>query len=142
MAVGTAALELFAGPLCSVFQLSGLTERLCISAVRIISLGFVFAGVSIALQGVFQALDCGASSLVISLCRQLVFILPVVWALTQMIEYGLGNAWIAWIAFPIAEVITGAIAVGLMLRIYRKKIELLQANDADLQDRAPVNLSI
>ena len=53
MAVGTAALELFAGPLCSVFQLSGLTERLCISAVRIISLGFVFAGVSIALQGVF-----------------------------------------------------------------------------------------
>lgn len=125
MVVGTIALELFAGPLCSVFQLSGMTEHFCVSAIRIISIGFVFAGFSIALQGVFQALDCGASSLVISLCRQLLFVLPVAWALMQMIAPDLGNAWLVWLTFPIAEAVTAAIAAGLMLKIYKKKIALL-----------------
>ena len=142
MAVGTATLELFAGPLCSVFQLSGLTERLCISAVRIISIGFIFAGVSISLQGVFQALDCGTSSLVISLCRQLVFILPVVWALTRLVAPDLGNAWIVWLAFPIAEIVSGAIAEGLMFRVYQEKIEPLQVSVTDLRDYAPASLSV
>ena len=77
MAVGTVVLEVFADPICARFKLSGATEQLCISAAHIISIGFVFAGISIALQGVFQALNCGVSSLIISLCRQLLFILPV-----------------------------------------------------------------
>lgn len=41
------------------FKLSGETQSLCISAIRIISLSFVFAGCNIAFQGVFQALDSG-----------------------------------------------------------------------------------
>lgn len=41
------------------FDLSGETQSLCISAIRIISLSFVFAGCNIAFQGVFQALDSG-----------------------------------------------------------------------------------
>lgn len=123
MVAGTIALELFANPLCSVFKLSGTTESLCISAIRIISIGFVFAGISIALQGVFQALNCGISSLIISICRQLLFILPVAWAFTRLITADLGNAWIVWLTFPIAEIVTGAIATGLMLRTYKEKIK-------------------
>ena len=125
MLTGTAALELFANPICSIFKLSGTTELLCVSATRIISIGFVFAGVSIALQGVFQALDCGISSLIISVCRQILFVLPVAWAFTLLIAPDLENAWIVWLTFPIAEILTGAIAAGLMLKIYRKKIEPL-----------------
>lgn len=123
MAVGTIVLELFAGPLCSVFKLSGMTENLCVSATRIISTGFIFASVSVAIQGVLQALDCGISSLVISICRQLLFVLPVAWVFTLFIAAALGNAWIVWLTFPIAEIITAAIAVLLILKTYKKKIQ-------------------
>ena len=44
------------------FKPSGETQSLCISAIRIISLSFVFAGCNIAFQGVFQALDSGLPS--------------------------------------------------------------------------------
>lgn len=125
MAIGTIVLELFAGPLCSVFKLSGITESLCISATRIISIGFIFAGISIALQGVFQALDCGISSLVISVCRQLLFILPVAWVFTLFVTADLANAWIVWLTFPIAEIVTGVIAIVLMLNAYNKKVRSL-----------------
>lgn len=47
------------------FKPSGETQSLCISAIRIISLSFVFAGCNIAFQGVFQALDSGPPSYVI-----------------------------------------------------------------------------
>ena len=47
------------------FDLSGETQSLCISAIRIISLSFVFAGCNIAFQGVFQALDSGVPSYVL-----------------------------------------------------------------------------
>lgn len=124
MVVGTIALELCAGPLCSVYKLSGTTENLCISATRIISAGFVFAGISIALQGVFQALGCGLSSLIISICRQLLFILPIAWMFTLFISADLRNAWIVWLTFPIAEIVTAVIALGLMFRAY-KKVKIL-----------------
>lgn len=124
MVVGTTALELCAGPLCSVYKLSGTTENLCISATRIISAGFVFAGISIALQGVFQALGCGLSSLIISICRQLLFILPIAWMFTLFISADLRNAWIVWLTFPMAEIVTAVIAFGLMFRAY-KKVKIL-----------------
>lgn len=47
------------------FKPSGETQSLCISAIRIISLSFVFAGCNIAFQGVFQALDSGLPPYVI-----------------------------------------------------------------------------
>lgn len=125
MVVGTVVLELIANPLCSLFGLSGVTESLCISATRIISLGFVFAGVNVALQGVFQALGNGVSSLILSVCRQLLFVLPVAWGFTLLINPNLENAWIVWLTFVISEFLTAVIAVLLMLRIYKKKIKAL-----------------
>ena len=88
-------------------------------------MGFVFAGISVALQGVLQALDCGISSLIISICRQLLFVLPVAWAFTLFIAADLGNAWIVWLTFPVAEIITAATAIELMLKIYNKKIQVI-----------------
>ena len=125
MLLGTLILEVFAGPLCGVFGLSGLTESLCIRAVRIISTGFLFAGINIALQGVFQALDCGFSSLILSLCRQLLFVLPVAWGFTFLIRPDLGNAHIVWFTFVISELLTAVIAVLLLLKAYRRKVKSL-----------------
>ena len=53
MLAGLIFLEVFAGPLSGIFGLSGETEALCISAMRIVSLSFLFAGANIAFQGIF-----------------------------------------------------------------------------------------
>lgn len=79
MVVGLIAIEIFAAPFSALFGLSGKTRELCVSAMRIISLSFIFAGMNIAYQGIFQALDGGLESLIISVLRQLVFVLPVAW---------------------------------------------------------------
>lgn len=125
MAAGTILLELLANPLCAAFHLSQETGALCTSAIRIISLSFVFAGVSISLQGVFQALNCGISSLIISLCRQLVLVLPVAWGFAQIVGTNVGRGWIVWLTFPIAEVLTAAIALGFMSKAYKNKVKSL-----------------
>lgn len=125
MIIGTLVLEIFANPLCSVFGLSGITENLCISATRIISISFVFAGINVALQGVFQALNSGVSSLIISVCRQLLFVLPVAYGFTLLIFPNLENAWIVWLTFIVSELLTAVIAGILMCRIYKKRIKQL-----------------
>ena len=116
MLIGTAAVEILAVPLSEVFGLSGETEAYCIDAMRIISAGFLFAGINIAFQGVFQALNGGTESLIISLCRQLVFVLPVAWLFAR-----LGcSARIMWLTFPMAELLSAAIACFLMYRVGKK----------------------
>ncbi len=122
MLIGAVFLELCAAPLCGVFGLSGETQAICISAMRIISISFVFAGASIAFQGIFQAIDCGMQSLVISLCRQLIFVLPVAWVLVRMIVTSGASTSLVWWTFPIAEVITAVIGIFLLKSGYQKKV--------------------
>lgn len=52
-------------------------KNIFIGAMRVISLSFLFAGINVAYQRIYQALDGGMESLVISLLRQLVIILPL-----------------------------------------------------------------
>ncbi|MBO6230223.1 MAG: MATE family efflux transporter [Ruminiclostridium sp.] len=121
MLAGTIALEVFAEPFTALFGLSGVTSALCVSAMRIISLSFVFAGANIAFQGVFQALGAGVSSLIVSVCRQLVFVFPFAWIFAGMAGGAAENAWLVWITFPIAEVLTAAVSLALHIRIMRMK---------------------
>lgn len=120
MLVGTAAVELLAEPLAHVFGLNGETEVLCISAMHIISISFVFAGFNVAMQGVFQALEGGLESLVISVCRQIVFVLPVAWLFAKLVRQTQVSYSVIWLTFPIAEVVTAVVAAALMIRIGRK----------------------
>ena len=76
MAIGMVILQFFGSPIASVFGLSGETASLCLSAMRIISLSFIFAGANVAFQGIFQALGHGVYSLIISVFRQFLFIVP------------------------------------------------------------------
>lgn len=122
MLIGTIAVEILAQPFAKVFSLSGETETVFVSAMHIITISFIFAGINIALQGVFQALNKGFESLIVSLGRQLVFVLPVAWAFAQFVSKTQSNHWIIWITFPIAEIVTLIIAYLLMKKINKNKI--------------------
>lgn len=122
MLIGTIAVEILAHPFAKVFSLSGETETVFVTAMHIITISFIFAGINIALQGVFQALNKGFESLIVSLGRQLVFVLPVAWAFAQVVSKTQSNHWIIWITFPIAEIVTLIIAYLLMKRINKNKI--------------------
>lgn len=124
MSVGVVVVELLAVPLAGVFGLSGQTQELCIGAMRIVSLSFVFAGVNIAFQGIFQALDGGIQSFVLSICRQFVFVFPVAWIFVEMAGKNAGRTWMIWLTFLIAEAVTALIACIMMKGVRRRKIEV------------------
>ena len=117
MLVGLIALEIFAVPFSEVFGLSGETQTLCISAIHIISLGLVFAGINIAFQGVFQAVGSGIGSLLISLFRQLVFVFPFAIIFAQAAKSNAQMNWLMWLVFPIAEILTAAAAIFIKKKI-------------------------
>lgn len=121
MIVGLIGLEIFAEPLAAIFGLSGDTASLCISAIRVISISYLFAGANIAFQGIFQALDGGLESLVISVLRQFVFVVPVAWGFSKLVISG-SPIWVVWITFLIAEGLSVAIACLFMRKIYKNEI--------------------
>ena len=112
MFVGLIGLELFADSLIGLFAMSKETQELCVMATKIISVGFLFAGGNIAVQGVFQALGCGLASLVVSLLRLCVVVLPLAWIFAR-----LENAdFMIWWAFPIAEFVALIVAALFLVR--------------------------
>ena len=101
MAVGLAAFELAPGALLSLFDASENMLAIGTPALRIFALSFVLAGFCIISMSVCQAIGNPIYSLVVSVCRQLVVLLPVAWLLSQT-----GNLTLVWLAFPIAELMS------------------------------------
>lgn len=126
MLAGFVALEIFAVPFAGIFGLSGETESLCISAMRIISICFVFAGANITFQGLFQALGGGIESLVVSVCRQLLFVFPFAWIFAGIAKADSSLSWTMWAIFPIAEILTVVVAVLLFIKLYKNKIKIIE----------------
>ena len=122
MLVGIIGLELFAEPLIGLFAMSAETESLCILATRIIAAGFLFAGGNIAIQGVFQALGCGISSLVVSVLRLCIVVLPLAWAFSKCTN----ATFMIWFAFPIAEVVALFVAVILLIHANKNIIQKMK----------------
>ena len=122
MFVGFIGLEVFAEPFAGIFGLSGETKELCVMAMRIISISYVFAGTNIALQGVFQALDSGLESLIISVCRQFLFVVPVAYVFSTVVINGNVGTWLVWMTFPIAEILSVIVAILFMKKVNSKKI--------------------
>lgn len=125
MIAGLVLLEFFAVLLSDMFGLSGETRQMCIYAIRIISISFIFAGANISFQGIFQALDSGIESLIVSVCRQFLFVLPVAWIFSYVTMHFSGISWLVWITFPLAEIVSVFIACILMKRTYKNKISIL-----------------
>jgi Na+-driven multidrug efflux pump len=128
MVIGLLVIEIFATPFSALFGLSGSTQTLCISAMRIISLSFVFAGINIAYQGIFQALDSGLASLIISILRQFLFVLPVAWFFARIAKNNSSMIWLVWTTFIIAEGLSCLVATFFMKRINRQIISKLKGN--------------
>lgn len=122
MLAGFILLEIFAVPFAGVFGLSGETQSLCVSAMHIISICFVFAGANIAFQGIFQALGGGMESLIVSVCRQLLFVFPFAWIFAEMAKSDSSLNWTMWTVFPIAEILTVVVAILLFSRLFKKNI--------------------
>ena len=105
--------------------MSGTTQSLCVSTMRIIAVSFIFAGANIAYQGIFQALQSGIESLIISVCRQILFVLPVAWGFSFLAIQSMDNAWLVWLTFPISEIISAIIGTIFMISINKKKVNTL-----------------
>ena len=120
MLAGLAVFQVIPGILLGIFDTSADFLALGQRALRIISLCFPFAAVCIALGASFQALGNGIYSTIVSLCRQLIVLLPVAFLLSLT---GQVNA--VWWAFPIAELMSLTATTILFVRIYRQKLKPL-----------------
>lgn len=125
MLIGFLGLEALAVPFAGLFGLSGETKELCISAMRVISLSYVFAGANIAFQGIFQALDSGMESLVVSVCRQFLFVIPTAYLFSRIVADGRCGIWLVWLSFLIAEALSLVVSVLFMKRVREKRIQLI-----------------
>lgn len=94
-----------------------------IPALRTISWSFLCSAFGIINSTMFQAIGRGMASLIVSVCRQLVIILPAAWLLGNL--YGLAAIW--W-AFPIAEVIAVIISYALLYHAYRVDLRFLNSS--------------
>lgn len=121
MLAGFVILEIFASPFAGFFGLSGETAGIFLGAVRIISVGLVFAGISIAFQGIFQAVGSGTGSLIISLCRQLILVLPTAALFARVAKENHALNWLPWLAFPVGELLTAAAAWFIFRNIFAKR---------------------
>jgi len=119
MAAGTLIFQLLPGVILThIFKASPEMLAMGVPALRIISISFLPAAVSIVFSGAFQAVGVGTYSMVMSFCRQLIVLLPSAYLLGHWI--GLGAVW--W-SFPLAEIAALAIAVALYARLYRQKLK-------------------
>ncbi len=117
MAFGTLCFNLFPTWLLSLFSASEEMYAIGRPALRIISLCFVFAAVSIGLSSSFQATGFGMGTLITSTLRQLVVLIPAAFVFSRI--RGLIGVW--W-AFPFAEVFGLAISIVLYSYVYRTRI--------------------
>lgn len=121
MLAGLAIFQLFTPQLLMIFNASDHLLEIGVPALRLISLGFLFAGYCIIVSSVFQALGNGVYSLIISVARQLICILPLAYMFAKF--WGLHAV---WYAFPMAEIISMVLSTILFKRIYDKKIKVLE----------------
>ena len=113
MAAGTVICMAASAPLIGLFSSNPDTIAIGQTALRIICLGFVVSAVSTTSSGALEGLGKGAASLVISLCRYVIFIMPLAWLLCRQ----LGPTGV-WHAFWVTEVLSAVIAFA----VYRKSV--------------------
>lgn len=121
MLTGLAIFQTIPAQLLALFDASEEMLAIGVPALRIISLSFIFAGFSIICGSVFQALGNGFLSLIISITRQLIFILPLVYILGHF--FGLSAV---WFSIPIAEISSLILSIIFLRYILRKKVSIME----------------
>ena len=90
-----------------------------------ISISFLFAGINVAYQGIYQALDGGVESLVISLLRQFIIILPLAGIFSMFVRNDQMGVSLIWWAFPITEIIACLVGYVFLNKIRKNKVNAL-----------------
>ena len=114
MAVGTIVFEIIPKELLYLFDAKENMLAIGVPSLRIISISFIFAGISMVLCSVFQALGHANKSLYITLLRQLLILIPLTWGLAKLFGLNVG-----WWSFPITEAICAGISL-VLLAVVRK----------------------
>ncbi len=120
MIFGIFLMQVFPTQLIGLFESDPDVIALGRTAMRIISTNFVFAGFCIVLGSVFQAFGYGMYSMIVSIARQLVVLVPVAYLLAQF-----GKLNLIWLSFPIAEIMSLTVTLVLFVRIYKNIIKKL-----------------
>ena len=118
MAFGTLIMNLFPAQLLGFFNANEEMLRIGIPALHIISFHFPLAGICIVLGSIFQAFSESIYSLIISVGRQLVILIPAAWLLSKTGE--VNNVW--W-CFLIAETASLILSTYFFRKVYREKVE-------------------
>ncbi|MGI6254305.1 MAG: MATE family efflux transporter [Acutalibacter sp.] len=122
MAIGMVVFLAFPQWLLGIFNASDELLELGVPALRIICTCFLFAALGIVCSTMFQAVGRGVYSLVVSLMRQLVVLVPVAWILAQVTH----QVFYVWWSFPIAEIVSMAVSLIFFLRLYNREIKHLE----------------
>ena len=122
MLIGLLLFQLIPQVFLSMFMAEGETSgdmlTIGVPALRTISLSFLFAGVCVVASSVFQALGHGVLSLIVSVVRQLVVLLPAAFLLSRT-----GGLDLVWWSFPIAELFSVALCALFLRRVYLREIK-------------------
>ncbi len=121
MAIGTVVFQLFPTQLLYLFDAKETLLSIGIPALRTISVSFVFAGISMVLCSVFQALGSPNHSLLVTLLRQMVILLPLAYGFSS--AFGLDMCW--W-SFPITEVLCALLSLYLLRSVQKRVLLQLQ----------------
>ena len=120
MFIGLTVFQFMTTDLLKMFNASDAMLEIGVPALRIISLSFLLAGVGVVSSSVFQAMSHGLLSLIVSVLRQLVVLLPAAFLLSK-----LGGLAVIWWSFPIAEIFSGVLSIFFLRYVYRKEIKPL-----------------
>lgn len=117
MLAGFVLCQILPSQILKIFDASDNMLAIGVPALRIISFSFLIAPFSIVSSGTFQALGKGTFSLIISLIRQLIIILPLSYLLSRVM--GMKGV---WVAFPIAEIVAGILTIIYLRKLYKNEI--------------------
>ncbi len=117
MMIGLTVFQLIPAALLELFEASDTMIAIGVPALRTISVSYLIAGFCIICGTVFQALGCAVYSMIVSIARQLVVLLPAAYLLSLT-----GNLNNVWWAFPIAELMSLCMTIFFLLRVNRKII--------------------
>lgn len=124
MVAGIIIMQLIPDVLLTMFKASDTMLAMGSTAMRIISLSFIFAGFGIIVSSSLQALGHGVFSMFISIARQLVVLLPAALIIAKATNYS--NVDYVWWSFPIAEIASFLCSVIFLRIIYKKVISVIE----------------
>jgi Na+-driven multidrug efflux pump len=135
MAVGLLVFQVLPTQLLQMFDASRGMLAIGVPALRIVSICFLPAAFSLICSSTFQALGSGVMSMLVSIARQLLVLLPAAWVLSLS-----GKLDLVWWAFPIADLVAVLLSALFLRRIFRLKITPLGENPLPTDIRQPESL--